>query len=102
MNILIPALLGVIVGIVIGIIIYWAASGDNSEEEIKGLKNEALSLFVNRQVEINQSLHDFNMRQMEINTAFNYRIEIITRKLNALEQDLKFCPKISDSFFQER
>lgn len=90
MNILITALLGVIVGIVIGVIIYWAASGDSGEEEIKGLKNETLSLFMDRQVEINKSIHDFNREQMDINVTFEHQIEMITRKLNALEQDLKF------------
>lgn len=67
-----------------------AANRDNSEEEIKGLKNEALSLFMDRQVEINKSIHDFNRGQMETNVMFEHQIEMITRKLNALEQELKF------------
>lgn len=101
MNIWIAALLGVIVGIVLGIIIYWAASGDEGEQKVHDLKNEAVGLFMERQVEINESLNDFNKGQIETNIAFEHRIEMMTRKLNALEQDLRFCPKIRDSFFQK-
>lgn len=67
-----------------------AANRDNSEEEIQDLKNKTVLVFMDRQLEINKSLHDFNRGQVEINAMFEHRIEMITRKLNALEQELKF------------
>lgn len=87
MNIWIAALLGVIVGIVLGIIIYWAASEDEGEQKVHDLKNEAVGLFMERQVETNKIV--------------THRLDIVMRKLNILEQDLRFCPKIRDSFFQK-
>lgn len=115
MDIWIAALLGVIVGMVVGVIIYWAASGDKEEREIQSLKNEAVKDFMKRQlninaslinfhknqVEINNSLNNFNKGQIETNIAFEHRIETMTRKLNALQQNLTFCPKVRDSFFQK-
>lgn len=103
MTILIVAVIACAIGFIFGLVFthlsnnddpdaleHTAANRDNSEEEIQDLKNKTVLVFMERQLELNKSLHGFNRGQMETNVMFEHQLEMITRKLNALEQDLKF------------
>lgn len=92
---MVPWWIAILVGLFIGLplgacaLFYWVKREDH------GANGELLEVFIRRQQGINATIIDFENEQLETN-------KLVMHKLDILERDLRFCPKVSDSFFQKK